>query len=218
MIDYVGVAERILREKTNRCLGRVRLKRLRSTDFTVISNNCWAGTVYRYFNLPYLSPTCGLYFFAEDYVRFASDLRRYVSLPLEFIDARDSSHYEELVGKGEENKVVAKIADIEVVFLHYSTAEEAEEKWRRRVERINWDNLFVKFSQMNGCSDDNIRKFDSIDFPNKICFTAKPMKDVECSVFHPSSVRNGQITNDTDRFRQNFDLFGWLNSAAAVYR
>lgn len=62
MIDHVGVAERILREKTNRCLGRARLKRLRSTDFTVISNNCWAGTVYRYFNLPYLSPTCGLYF------------------------------------------------------------------------------------------------------------------------------------------------------------
>lgn len=68
--DYWGVAERKLREYTNPWFASVRRMKLNRADFTVISNNCWAGSVYRYFGLPYLSPTAGLYFFASDYIKF----------------------------------------------------------------------------------------------------------------------------------------------------
>lgn len=61
--DYFGIAERVIREKTNSRFSKGRQNHLTRSDFSIISNNCWAGTVYRYFGLPYQSPTAGLYFF-----------------------------------------------------------------------------------------------------------------------------------------------------------
>lgn len=177
--DYFGIAERKLRERTDPYFCATRRKSLRNTDFSIISNNCWAGSVYRYYGLTYQSPTPGLYFFDSDYVKFASDLRHYIASTLEFIDTRDSAHAAVLERKGEADKVVARLDDIEMVFLHYPTAEEARVKWERRCQRINWDNLFIKFSQMDECSAQDIEAFDAIDFPNKICFTARPMPQVK---------------------------------------
>ncbi len=216
--DYIGIAERKIREKTNSRFAEGRRGRLKRTDFSIISNNCWAGSVYRYFGLPYQSPTAGLYFFGSEYVKFAGDLRRYMSLPIEFIDPRDSAHYETLKARGELEKPVGRIEDVEIVFLHYPTPEEAEAKWRRRADRVNWDNLFIKFSQMNECSDEDVSTFDAIEFPNKVCFTAKPRPDVACAAYHPACVENGQITNDTDRFTQGLDLCAWLNREPVTYR
>ena len=88
--DYSGVIIRKLREKTNLYFAGERRRQLRDSCFTIISNNCWAGTVYRYFGLPYLSPTVGLYFFASDYVKFASNLRHYINTPLRFISSSES--------------------------------------------------------------------------------------------------------------------------------
>ena len=34
-----------------------RKKKLKSTDFTIISNNCWGGMIYESYNLPKESPT-----------------------------------------------------------------------------------------------------------------------------------------------------------------
>lgn len=206
--DYVGIIQGKMRERTNPLFAKGRCERLDRCDFSFISNNCWAGSVYPYFGLPYKSPTEGLYFFASDYVKFAADLNYYLGLPLEFIDARESSHYDALQMRGETDKPIGLIDDAEIVFLHCSTAKEAAKKWYRCIDRVNWDNLFIKFSQMNSCTDEDLRKFDEIDFPNKVCFTAMPHPDLKSSVFHPSSVKGGKIFNDTDRFSQGLDLYG----------
>ena len=153
------------------CSPRAEGEKLVRTDFSIFSNNCWAGSVYRRYGLPYSSPTAGLYFFASDYVKFASRLRYYTSVPLEFIDARESQYADQLREKGELGKPVARLDDIEVVFLHYPSPEEAAEKWARRCKRINWDNVFIKFSQMNCCTEGDLRAFDAIPFRNKLCFT-----------------------------------------------
>ena len=215
--DYFGIAERVIREKTNSRFSKGRQNHLTRSDFSIISNNCWAGTVYRYFGLPYQSPTAGLYFFGTEYVKFAGDLRHYLNTPIEFIDSCDSAHYETLKSRNELSKPVGIIDDVEIVFLHYPTPEEARAKWERRVERVNWDNLFIKFSQMNDCREEDLRAFDSLEHTNKICFTAMRRPDIACSVYHPRLCSGGGITNDTDRFTQGFNLVDWLNSEPAKY-
>ena len=45
----------------NRFLADNRRSKLNNTDFSIISNNCWGGSVYRHYGIPYLSPTVGLY-------------------------------------------------------------------------------------------------------------------------------------------------------------
>ena len=67
-----------------------RRKQLKSTDFTIISNNCWGGMIYESYNLPKESPTVGMFFMAKDYIEFLSDLRGYVNGKLTFIKPEES--------------------------------------------------------------------------------------------------------------------------------
>ena len=126
--DYWGVAERKLREYTNPWFASVRRMKLNRADFTIISNNCWAGSVYRYFGLPYLSPTAGLYFFASDYIKFVSNLQHYVNSELEFVPAVGSAHADVLSRRNESDKVVAKLDDIEIVFFALSNSPKKQRK------------------------------------------------------------------------------------------
>ena len=141
---------------------------VKSRNFSIISNNCWAGTIYRYLDMPYLSPTAGLYFFSEDFIKFVSDLHHYLNTPLEFIDAKESKYFKELERRNQTDKPLGIIDDVEIVFLHYKTQEEAKEKWDRRKARVNYDNIILKFSRMNLCTQKHIEVFDSLPFKNKI--------------------------------------------------
>lgn len=217
MKDILAASERKFREYTNPYLSKYRRNKLNNTNFSIISNNCWAGSVYRYYGLPYQSPTVGLYFFAKDYVRFVYHLRYYLQQKLEFISIEESCHADSLVRRGEEDKILARLSDIEIVFLHYSSVTEAEDKWYRRSSRINWDNIFIKFSQMNECSQQELYDFDALHFKNKICLTAIRNPHIECGVYFPGWEKDNQIYNDTDKFNHGFNLTNWLNSVPMTY-
>ena len=47
-----------------------RIKQLKQTDFTIISNNCWGGMIYESYGLSKQSPTVGMFFMAPDYIKF----------------------------------------------------------------------------------------------------------------------------------------------------
>lgn len=57
--------------------------------------------------------------------------------------------------------------DVEVIFIHLHSEAEVKEKWKRRVERVNWDNLIFKFSKSNHASDKDCRTFDEMELPRK---------------------------------------------------
>ena len=67
---------------------------LRNKNFSIISNNCWGGRIYQRYGLQYTSPTVGLLFFADEYIRFLSDIKYYLSLDLEFIPKTESRYYQ----------------------------------------------------------------------------------------------------------------------------
>ena len=207
-----------LDEATTPYFAKTRRNRLERTGFSIISNNCWAGSVYRYYGLPYQSPTAGLYFFAPDYIKLCGDLRRYMSLSLEPLDIVDSPHRDELVAKGQRDVPLGLLGDIEVVFLHYPSFEEAREKWERRASRINYDDVFFKFSEMNHCGETELGAFSRLRHRNKVLFTVEDRPDLGCSVrFGRRYVANGEIGNDTVAFRRYFDLTGCLNSPPEKY-
>ena len=83
-----------LRLKVLKCwrlgFSNYRKKQLKSTDFTIISNNCWGGMIYESYNLPKESPTVGMFFIAKDYIEFLSDLKGYVNGTMTFIKPEES--------------------------------------------------------------------------------------------------------------------------------
>lgn len=182
MATYEGFRLKML--KYNRKIfGNIHQRKLKNKSFTIISNNCWGGEVYEYYNLVKQSPTVGLFFMADDYIKFLTDLKGYLSAELTFVSPSESKWKDnEIVksdkrwgmypiGKLEVKKLDGNNENVEIFFLHYKDEQETIKKWKRRIERINWDHMLVKFNDQNGCNEEHISKFDQLPFLHKIFFS-----------------------------------------------
>lgn len=179
---------------------------IKSRDFTIISNNCWAGRVYQYLDMPYLSPTAGLYFFAPDYIKFISDLKRYLDTPLRFIKPEESKYFEELKTRKQLDKPIGILDDVEIVFLHYKSREEALEKWNRRKERVNFDNILFKLSRMDLCTDKEMQEFDNLPYKNKVLINNQRPLKYKCEVYWNGAGDEQSVHRDTEPFPGNIKL------------
>ena len=211
MTIYRKIRHRII-SVSDKVLHNFRRKQLNNTDFTIICNNCWAGYVYRRYGLPYNTPTVGLYFFAEDFCKLCENLRYYMEQKLEFISYQDSKWKNELIDRQQTDIPLGKLGDIEIIFLHYKTEEEAREKWERRAARINYDNLIFKFSQMNLCGEKELRRFDKLDANKKFAFTATKYDDISSSIYIKGCSSAEKVDNDTLEYSKYISLKKLINS------
>lgn len=170
-------------------------RKLKNTNFTIISNNCWGGTVYESYNLPKESPTVGMFFMAKDYIEFLSDLKGYIFGKLIFINPEESRWKDAPQVSGNKRFGTYPIGvlsngknTIEIFFLHYHSEQEASEKWERRIKRINWDKLLVKFNDQNGCTAEEVEAFMGLHYKNKLFFTCKEWSNSMGGVHGYSSV------------------------------
>lgn len=196
-------------------LASMRRKRLNNTNFTIIANNCWAGVCYEYFGLQKTSPTIGMYFFPDEYLRFLNDIHRYLDEELTVVNSKESRYRDELYRRGQEEVLIGILGDVEMVLLHYKSSQLAKEKWDRRVKRINWDNIIYKFSYMNGCTDSHIHLFEEICTRKRIKhFEFVPKDFVEYDNAYVIPVKKGeQISNDTFYWNKYFDVVEFLNGS-----
>lgn len=197
----------------NKFLSKIRRNRLNNTDFSIISNNCWGGSVYRRYNLPYSSPTVGLYFFADEYIKFLENLETLIRSDIKMIDAKESKYADLLERKGQLAVPVGVINnEVEVVFLHYKTKEEAYEKWIRRCERVNFQNLIIKFSEMNMCSESHLKRFEQLPYSKKVLLLAKKHDQISIGSIVERYTKNGEISNDTLYYDRFVNLEKMINS------
>ncbi len=175
------------------------------------------GVTYEFFGLKKASPTCGIYIFAEDYLKFLKNLKYYLSLEIQIVPAIESKHYEQLKVNGDLTAPVGVLDDIEFVMLHYKDPQVAKDKWEKRKGRVNYDNLIVKFSYMNECTPDMLYQFDKIDFESqgihakKICFVPNNSYKFPSAVYLKGFEEEPQITNDTFTFKESFFLIPFIN-------
>lgn len=170
-----------------------------STDFTIISNNCWAGTIYESYGITKNSPTVGMFIMPKDYLKFISNLDYYLEHSLEIVPPEKSKWKSTLCRKKNwGHYVIGKIDDIELHMLHYHNSESAIIKWNRRKKRINRNNIIFKFNDQNGATVDDIKKFCDLSLSKKICFVSKKELVIdECTVLvsQPCFYRNGVVAS-----------------------
>lgn len=155
------------------------LKKLMKTcgnDVCIISSNCLAGHVYHDLKMQYMSPTAGLFFFADDYAEFVENFEIYIKRK---ILIKNSSKWEIANQKRKISGDFYPIGrfegtNVEIHFLHYKSSEEALSKWYRRVQRINMNNLVFLATWQNLPSDVFAKKLLSIE--NKKVFLFSPKK------------------------------------------
>ena len=197
-----------IREKFNPYLAPMRREKAGlggGNSLNIISNNCWGGHVYRYFGLSYSSPTVGMYLYTPEYIRFLKNIKHYLSLELKFIPVEESRYKDILVAKQILSSPIGVLDDVEIVFLHYHSEEEAKEKWNRRKQRLNLDNLIVKMSEQNLCTPELLKEFDALPYKRKFVFVHKDY-GLKSQIICKEFAKSHEVTNDTDEFRRHINL------------
>lgn len=190
-----------------------RRRMLHDKRFTIISNNCWGGYIYRLFGLPYQSPTIGLFIMPEDYIKLVKNLEYYLlKNEISFISPEESKHKNELCNhEGFGSYPIGRLDDIEIFFVHYKDEKEAKEKWDRRLKRVNWDNLIIKFNDQNGCTEKQIMEFNKITKHKKmICFVAKKLPG-EHNIYMREFKKDGYVVDDKYWLPQHINIIRYLN-------
>lgn len=201
-----------IRRKYIKLTSKKRRKKILTNDFTIISNNCWGGFIYQSYGIQYNTPTIGCFFIASDYIKFISNLRYYLSQDLKFINPSDSKWFNK-VNKTHNygNYPIGIIDDVEVFFMHYTSKEEAYNKWNKRKKRVNYKKIIYKFSEMNECSDEDIENFQKLELKNKICFISKNKEKYKNS--YTFVINSNNVLASYEPFGKNkyFDMNKILN-------
>lgn len=179
-------------------------KNLKSTDFTIVSNNCWGSFTYQKYAIQYKSPTIGLFILGHDFVKLCSDWKNYFDSNLEFIPWEEASYHYALVN--ESPYPVARLRDIEIYFMHYHSESEAADKWYRRVKRINPDHMIFKLSQREECTKEDVKNFLKLPLIHKVCFS---YDDVPGAINIPEL--NGFIGDEMEIINKYYDDIEILN-------
>jgi uncharacterized protein (DUF1919 family) len=189
-----------------------------SSDFTVVSNNCWGAHLYEKLGVPYKTPFVGLFVPPEDYLRLLDDFDALIGGALVFADKSAFPRYNTMrAERGLTYPIAVLGGKVELHFMHYKTVEEADSKWHRRRLRMVKDpeRYFFKFDDRDASRED-IERFVSLPFMNKVCFTAKPMGVP--TILAPEEPGLGEVIDGARlgrKSKQFFNALRWVSTRPA---
>lgn len=197
------ITSSVFRPKINEYIS----KNLEGIEFTIFGNNCLPGVFYHDAGRKFTTPTVNTAFDGEDFIKFLENPKHYLEGEMEFITWPGHDY------------PIAKIDDIEVRFVHYTTPEECISKWRERAERIVWDNIFIVATNHDGlCQDKWMERFDKLPYKNKIMYVSKEYPQYDWAVLVPQFKGRFQVRIMTSfgsffgkRYYETcFDISKWI--------
>ena len=184
--------------------------KLKNRNFSVISSNCNGGVILNDLGIKFNTPTINLFFYPEDFLDFVSNIKEYLK-------------YDLIEEKSNFNYPVGSLNNIKIYFMHYENFQEAKEKWNLRKKRINYNNLFIMFTDRDGCTYEQIKRFNELPYKNKVMFTHKPYPEFEYCYYiegfenqESVGILSDYITNTSKRYLHKFNFVKWLNNGGKV--
>lgn len=196
----VRLYRKVIREKVRPRIRTIRRRKLRSSDFSIIAQNCIGGVFYHEMGMQFLSPTVNLFFQEPDFMRFVTNLDYYLGLDLR-------------MQWGEEYPI-GFLDDVRIDFMHYDTCEEAKAAWERRKVRIRKDRIVVIATDRNGFDDACFEQWKNLPY-RKILYTANRKYAAEQgAVYYPQDTSQGYVGNVIDKlaFYKDDVIFDVINS------
>ncbi len=132
--------------------------------------------------------------------------------PLEIISYEDSKYKDILIKKNQTHCLIGKVGDVEMVLLHYHDPNEAKAKWIRRCQRVNYENIIFKMSEMNYCTEEHLRAFDDYPTERKVLLVSRDY-GLKNQTICPEWESTGEIKNDTVDFKKYVDLVALINGS-----
>lgn len=183
-------------------------KKLINTDFSLISSNCNGGFILHDLGLRFNSPFVNLWIKPRDYISMLRNLKGFLETPLQFVKEDGINH------------PIGEIDGVRIYFQHYISEEEALEKWNSRIKRMNYDNLFVLFTDRDGCTYEDLKAFDELPFKNKVVFTNRKYEDIHSSFYIKGFEKMDSVGQCFmymphklgKKYYDQFDYVSWFNS------
>lgn len=180
---------------------------LKNKDFSLIASNCNGAMILHDLKLKFNSPFVDLWMKPKDFIKMLKNLKYYMDCELSFTNEEGVAY------------PIGIIDDIRIYFQHYKSKEEAEKKWNERRRRINYDNLFVLFTDRDGCTKQDLIDFDNLEYKNKAVFVHKPLSDIKSAVYIKGFEQNDSVGMCMDyiglfsirRYYDDFDYVSWFN-------
>jgi uncharacterized protein (DUF1919 family) len=205
-----GYLQKITKKMCSYCLHLDLKRKVKNRHFTIVSDNDWGKKVYDDLGMEYQSPFIGMYIFAPDYIELVSNFEHYMKSPLKFTLHSKYDGIKEIYPIG--------LLDhkVEIHFYSYKYKQTALEDWNERVKRINWEQLFFKFSDQYQCRAECIETFNQLPLKNKVCFTAMPMGHLESIIYFSNQNSVSKIEHELTDYKKYFDLAEWLNNGKII--
>ncbi len=112
------------------------------------------------------------------------------------------------------NVPVGRLGGIIVYFVHYKSFEDGVKAWRKRVPRINWDNIYVVLVERDGCTPQDIADFDKLPYKNKVALVHKEYDGIKSAYVvkgYEKETEVGNITIYTHKgYHREYDKFPWI--------
>lgn len=174
-----------------------------NNNYSIICNNCVGAMLSHDYGEQFLSPTVNLFITPKDYITFLRKLDGFQDCPI--VDITGSNNYP--IGLLDKT--------IQIHFMHYSSFEEAKEKWTERYKRINFSNLYIILIEKDGCTINDLIEFDNLPYKNKIAITHKDYPHIKCAK-KISGYENchevGLITDFNGFFgKRHYDRIDWAS-------
>lgn len=179
-------------------LNLVNRMRLKNKNFSILCNNCVGGVISHELGQRFNSPTVNLFMSSEDYIKFLTRLPYYITVPLKEIQS-------------DKEYPVGVLNDIILYFMHYSSFEEASEKWHMRVKRLNMDNLYVILVEQQGCTENIVKSFCNLPYKHKAVLSTKMFSNCDCVYLMPNCEEEGGGLIDICRYKSKFTGKRWLD-------
>lgn len=185
--------------------------------FTIIGDDCWSHGPYLDFGVyKYNTPFIGIRIEPPCYLELLKDLQGYVESPLSFITRSKYDYINSWRENCRLNFPIAMLKNkVELLFVHELNEEICREKWQRRLERINWNNLFIKFREAPWVfQSEYLLEFNQLQYEYKICFTMQERPEFDWAVSVPDYFTaissGGDIYGATKKY---FDIENWVRKS-----
>ena len=162
-----------------------------------------------------MTPFVGLFIPPDDYLRLIQCLEIRLNEKLSFVKKTRHLKIEEQYKKNKRDYPIGVLKDqIEVHFMHYSSVQEASEKWSRRLTRVEWgkSKVLYKFCDHDGATNKQIQTFDEMKNLNRVCFVGKRIPDTNQTVLIEKQVQGrvpdgGELAKISGRY---FSAIDWI--------
>lgn len=143
---------------------------IKSQNYSIISNYCLGGRIYKELGLEQLAPTVNAYCSGLQYIKFLKNIKKYLSSDM--VCHIDEDHRDGTVGQ--ETFCPKGILENEIVwnFNHCTTAQEGVVLWNKRRTRVNWDKLVILMILQ---SDEEAFEFSRLPYSHKLGFYHKEL-------------------------------------------